>query len=64
MGLLFPVIMVAPLVAFWIWMVDDLAHHRYFATMDKHSWVVVLLLFNVFGAAVYYWYGYRDPERS
>lgn len=42
------------IMAFWIWMVIDCAKRNFKKSDDKTTWLLVVLLANFIGAAIYY----------
>jgi cbb3-type cytochrome oxidase subunit 3 len=61
---LIPLIFIIPLIAFWLWMFNDMLKSDYLPglmTNDaKLDWMVAFILFNVFAAVVYYALVYRQ----
>jgi hypothetical protein len=53
-------LLLIPLIGFWVWMVRDMMQNPYLTASQRTFWMVVLLFGNVFGAAIYYWYVYRS----
>jgi hypothetical protein len=53
------VALIMPLIAFWFWMGWDMNHNKSLTADERQRWAVVLLLFNVFGAGLYYHAEYR-----
>jgi hypothetical protein len=51
--------MVFALLAYWVWMGWDLNHNGTLAVAERQRWAIVLLFFNIFGAALYYREEYR-----
>ncbi len=57
-----PVLGVAVLLggmAFWIWMIVDCAKNEPATGNDKIVWILIILLAQVFGAAIYYFVRHR-----
>ncbi len=57
---LIPVILGLPLVAFWLWMLVDLANNTYITKDSKNNWFLAFVLLNIFGALWYYMVEYRN----
>jgi hypothetical protein len=64
-GTLSPVQLVGPLtvlvvgLAFWGWMFRDMINNNRLTDSEKNTWLLMFLLLNVFGAAIYYVNVYR-----
>jgi hypothetical protein len=54
------VVAVLPLVAFYAWMFRDMTRNPYLTPEERTRWLWFFVLFNVFGAAVYYAAEYRN----
>ena len=63
LGPLIPLIFILPLIAFWLWMFNDMLKNDYLpglVTNDaKLDWMVAFILLNVFAAVIYYALVYR-----
>ena len=60
MGPLISMIIVIPLLAFWLWMFWDMTNHDNLSSMCKPNWTLAFVFFNVFAAVYYYVYEYRN----
>ena len=60
MAWLFPVVVILPLVGFWMWMFRDMVNNRYLTTEARNYWMLAFVLMNVFGAVWYYVVEYRN----
>jgi len=68
-GLLDPLLIALPLLAFWIWMFTEMANNASIPTSSsvviawppatKNHWLFVFVILNVFGALYYYLAVYR-----
>ncbi len=45
---------------FWAWMFWDMTNHDTFQTTTKYYWTLAFVFLNVFAAAYYYVYEYRN----
>jgi len=52
---------VAPLIAFWIWMFRDMIRNDELTNTAKDYWALAFLFLNVFAAGLYYLNVYRKP---
>lgn len=61
MDRLTPLVIILPLLAlaFWLWMVWDLANNDNLPDSVKLNWMLAFLFLNVFAAVVYYATEYR-----
>ena len=50
---------VLALISFWLWMGWDLNHNDALSPGERQRWAFVFLVFNVFGAGLYYREEYR-----
>jgi len=55
-------LVVAPLVVFWSWMLDDMVQNPLLTRNARTMWLTIFFCFNVFGAGVYYLSLYRGPH--
>jgi hypothetical protein len=44
-------------------MARDFSRNEYLRADERRFWTMVLVFFNVFGAAAYYWYVYQNQNR-
>ncbi len=61
MPVVLSLVVIIPLVAFWVWMARDLNRNEYLRDDKSKFWTMMLVLFNVFGAIAYDWYVYQNP---
>ena len=59
---LLPLLLVIPLIAFWIWMFRDMLNNRDLSDTAKSGWIIAFIFLNVFAAVVYYVYEYRNKR--
>jgi hypothetical protein len=63
---LIPLIVIIPLIAFWLWMFDDMLKYDSLpglVTNDARlDWTIAFIIFNVFAAVVYYALVYRQRQ--
>jgi hypothetical protein len=57
--ILIPMIIVLPLILFWLWMAWDLGGNDSLSSNEKFYWMLAFLFMNVFGAVFYYVYEYK-----
>ncbi len=57
---LISIIIVLPLLGFWLWMFRDLINNVYLPGNSRYYWTLAFIFLNVFGAGLYYFYEYRD----
>lgn len=55
-----PLVIVLPLIAFWIWMFRDMINNDELNSAAKDYWALAFLFLNVFAAGLYYLNIYRD----
>ncbi|NUR73697.1 MAG: hypothetical protein HOU81_23020 [Hamadaea sp.] len=55
-------LLVAPLIVFWAWMLDDMLQNPLLTRNARTAWLAAFLALNVFGAAGYYMILYRGPR--
>jgi uncharacterized RDD family membrane protein YckC len=53
-------VIIIPLVVFWLWMFEDMIRNRDLPGEAKQTWVFVFVLLNVFGAVIYFATVYRN----
>lgn len=51
------------LLAFWVWMIIDCATRSFSEPNDKIVWILVIVLFYLVGAVIYFFVGRRRGER-
>ena len=56
-----PLIIILPLIVFWLWMARDMANNDSLSGTEKTYWILAFLFMNVFAAVFYYatWYRKR-----
>jgi hypothetical protein len=54
------IIIVLPLLGFWIWMFRDMTNNDYLTANSKSTWALAFLFFNFFAAGLYYFMVYRN----
>ena len=59
---LLPLLLVIPLIAFWIWMFRDMLSNPNISDTARNTWIVAFIFLNVFAAVVYYVYEYRNKR--
>ena len=59
---LLPLLLVIPLIAFWIWMFRDMLNNRDLSDTAKSGWIIAFIFLNAFAAVVYYVYEYRNKR--
>jgi prolipoprotein diacylglyceryltransferase len=50
-------------LAFWGWMLRDMINNNRLTDSEKNTWLVMFLLLNVIGAAIYYVNVYRGARQ-
>jgi hypothetical protein len=55
-------LLVAPLIVFWAWMLDDMLQNPLLTRNARTAWLTAFLFLNVFGAGLYYMSLYRGPR--
>lgn len=53
-------VVLVPFVAFWWTMFSDFQRNPYTRTFSRPTWLFAFVALNVFGAALYYLYEYRN----
>ena len=59
---LLPLLLVIPLIAFWIWMFRDMLNNANIPDTARNGWIIAFIFLNVFAAVVYYVYEYRNKR--
>ncbi len=67
---LIPIILLVPLIAFWLWMYSDMTNNDClpgnsngpltWPPSSKYGWTLAFIFMNVFAACFYYFYEYRN----
>lgn len=60
MNPLVSLVIILPLLAFWLWMAWEMSNDERLSRTEKLYWGLAFLIFNVFAAIYYYVYGYRS----
>ena len=55
--------LILALLALWIWMLADCLTRQFTTRHEKINWTLVLILFNVVGAIVYFFFGRTQGQR-
>ncbi len=59
---LLPLLLVIPLVAFWIWMFRAMLNNPNISDTAKSGWTIAFIFLNAFAAIFYYAYEYRNKR--
>ncbi len=59
---LLPLLLVIPLIAFWLWMFRDMLNNRNISDTARNNWIIAFIFLNAFAAVVYYVYEYRNKR--
>ncbi len=59
---LLPLVLIIPLIAFWLWMFRDMLGNDNLPGNLKQTWTFAFIIFNVFAAVVYYAFEYRNKQ--
>jgi len=59
---LLPLLLVIPLIAFWIWMFRDMLNNPNISDTARNTWIIAFIFLNAFTAVVYYAYEYRNKR--
>ena len=59
---LLPLLLVIPLIAFWIWMFRDMLNNRDLSDTARNGWIIAFIFLNAFAAVFYYAYEYRNKR--
>ena len=57
---LIPLIVIVPLIVFWIWMFKDMLHNDTLPSIFKPYWLMAFILLNIPAAVFYYYTVYRN----
>ena len=55
-----PLVLVIPVIIFWIWMFRDMLNNGNLSDTAKSTWTVAFIFLNAFAAVFYYVYEYRN----
>ncbi len=58
-SIIIPLIIILPLIVFWLWMARDMANNDNLSSSEKTYWTLAFLFINVFAAVFYYVTQYR-----
>ena len=58
-SIIIPLIIILPLIVFWLWMAWDLGGNNNLPSSEKTYWMLAFLFMNVFAAVYYYVTEYR-----
>ncbi len=58
-SIIIPLIIILPLIVFWLWMAWDLGGNDNLSRSEKFYWQLAFIFMNVFAAVFYYIYEYR-----
>ena len=59
---LLPLLLVIPLIAFWLWMFRDMLNNANISDAARNTWIIAFIFLNAFAAVVYYVYEYRNKR--
>lgn len=59
---LLPLVLILPLLAFWVWMFRDMINNGNLPDTSKNWWMVAFIFLNVFAAVFYYVYEYKNKR--
>ncbi len=57
---LLPLLLIIPVIIFWIWMFRDMLKNGNLSDTAKSTWTVAFIFLNAFAAVFYYVYEYRS----
>jgi hypothetical protein len=57
---LIPLLIVLPLIIFWLWMFQAMLNNRSLLKSEKDTWTLLFIFLNVFAAVLYYANVYRN----
>lgn len=60
---LLPLVLVIPVIIFWIWMFRDMLNNGNLSDTAKSTWTVAFIFLNAFAAVFYYVYEYRSRRQ-
>ena len=59
---LLPLLLVIPVITFWILMFRDMLNNRDLSDTAKSGWTIAFIFLNAFAAIFYYVYEYRNKR--
>jgi hypothetical protein len=62
MAQLFGMLIVVPLLGFWIWMFQDMINNQTIPEDAKNTWRLMFIVMNVFAAGYYYFNVYKNTH--
>ena len=60
---LLPLVLIVPVIIFWIWMFRDMLNNGNLSDTAKSTWTVAFIFLNAFAAVFYYVYEYRSRRQ-
>jgi len=60
---LLPLVLIVPVIIFWIWMFRDMLKNGNLSDTAKSSWTVAFIFLNAFAAVFYYVYEFRSRRQ-
>ncbi len=60
MGWIVSLLVVVPMVGFWIWMYREMTHNFYLTDSARYYWTLAFAFMNIFGAVAYFVLEYRN----
>lgn len=60
---LLPLVLIIPVIIFWIWMFRDMLNNGNLSGTAKSTWTVAFIFLNAFAAVFYYAYEYRSRRQ-
>jgi hypothetical protein len=57
---LLPLVLIIPVVVFWIWMFRDMLNNASLSDTAKTNWTIAFIILNAFAAVFYFVYEYRN----
>jgi hypothetical protein len=58
-SIIIPLIIILPLIVFWLWMFRDMINNDNLPSSSKDYWLLAFIFMNVFAAVFYYVTEYR-----
>ena len=58
-----PLVLVIPVIIFWIWMFRDMLTNGNLSDTAKSTWTVAFIFLNAFAAVFYYVYEFRSRRQ-
>jgi len=60
---LLPLVLIVPVIIFWIWMFRDMLTNGNLSDTAKSTWTVAFIFLNAFAAVFYYVYEFRSRRQ-